>query len=630
MGSSRGASRPPAADCRCRLILAAGLCGAALAAAPLQAQPSSNLSHWLAARAAEGRSSVLAAGPDFPGIPTGSVIAEVRVVAKDLFDTTNPEENRKLFRLANTLHRTTREGVIKSQLLFHPGDVFTPELIAESARILRTNDYLYDVDIKPILREDGQVDVEVTTRDVWTLEGGASFGRAGGRNSSSFSLTDTNFVGTGKEVTLARIGTIDRTSDLARYTDPNLFGSRVRLLLSDAKNSDGGRQRFEVERPFYSLDTRWAAGLITLRDDRLESLYSLGKVDTDFRHLTDSAEVYGGFSPGLIDGYTHRWQAGFTYSRDDFSPSLQRTPLFKSLITGPVLTDPVPPDRTLAYPWVRFESVQDRYVVEKDLDRIQRSEDLNLGRQYNVLLGLSSPRFGGDTQRWIGQAALSDGWRPAPGQIVLYQLGASTRWAKGDAENLVAGARPLVRPRLRRERLLRLARRRPRPPPGRRGPAPARRRQRPARLPDPLPGRRPPGPVHARAALLQRPRGLPPRPPRRRRLLRRRPGLVRRHPHPAGADAAAGPPAAEGPRLRPARRLQPLLARRRPPRRRRLPPRRRPHHPAHPVAGVDGGYVLEPRVRKDPTVPRVRPPFCLCARPFRVSALPFCGSALRF
>jgi outer membrane protein assembly factor BamA len=441
MGLSRGTSRPPASDRRCRLTLAAGLCGAALAAVPLQAQPSSNLSHWLAARAAAEGRPVLAAGPDFPGIPPGSVIAEVRVVAKDLFDTQNPEENRKLFRLANTLHRTTREGVIKSQLLFHPGDVFTPELIAESARILRTNDYLYDVDIKPVLREDGQVDVEVTTRDVWTLEGGASFGRAGGRDTSSFSLTDTNFLGTGKEVTLARIGTIDRTSDLARYTDPNLFGSRVRLLLSDAKNSDGGRQRFEVERPFYSLDTRWAAGLITLRDDRLESLYSLGKVDTDFRHLTDSAEVYGGFSPGLIDGTTHRWQAGFTYSRDDFSPSLQRDPLFKKLITEPVLTEPVPPDRTLAYPWVRFESVQDRYVVEKDLDRIQRSEDLNLGRDYNVLLGLSSPRFGGDTQRWIGQAALSDGWRPAPGQIVLYQLGASTRWAKGDAENLVAGGR---------------------------------------------------------------------------------------------------------------------------------------------------------------------------------------------
>ncbi len=453
MGSSRGTRRPPAIDRRFRLTLATGLCGAALAAVPLAAQPSPNLRLWLLAQplarpAAEPPAAVLAPGPETPAIPPGSVIGEVRVAAKDLFDTANPEENRKLFRLANHLHRTTRAKVIESQLLFHPGDVFSPELIAESARILRTNDYLYDVDIHPVLRADGRVDVEVTTRDVWTLEGGASFGRAGGRNSSSFSLTDTNFLGTGKEVTIARIGSIDRTSDLARYTDPNLLGSRVRLLVSDARNSDGGRQRLEIERPFFSLDSRWAAGLISFRDDRLESLYSLGKVETAFRHLTDSAEVYAGFSPGLVDGFTHRWQAGFTFSRDDFSLSDQRSFLIKDLVkglgkgpvTGPV-TLPLPPDRTLAYPFIRFESVQDRYVVEKDLDRIQRSEDLNLGRQYSLLVGLSSPRFGGDAQRWIGQAALTDGWRPAPGQILLFQLGGSTRWAKGDAENLVAGGR---------------------------------------------------------------------------------------------------------------------------------------------------------------------------------------------
>jgi hypothetical protein len=66
---------------------------------------------------------------------------------------------------------------------------------------------------------------------------------------------------------------------------------------------------------------------------------------------------------------------------------------------------------------------------------------LNLGRQFSALVGLSSPTFGGDASRWVAQTAVSDGWRPAPGQIVLAQLGGSTRWAEGDAENLVAGGR---------------------------------------------------------------------------------------------------------------------------------------------------------------------------------------------
>ena len=436
MDLSRGLRRPPASD---RLLLVVRLMATALCAAPVQAQPSPGLYRWLSARSEGARLPVLTAGPEAPTIPPGSVIGEVRVAARDIFDTGNPGEDRKLFRFANRLHRTTRPGVIERQLLFKPGDVFSPELIAESARLLRTNDYLYDVDIRPVPRGDGKVDVEVATRDVWTLQGGASFGRAGGRNSASFSVDDSNFLGTGKEIELDRIGTIDRTSNLVRYTDPSLLGSRVRLLASYADNSDGGRQRLEVERPFYSLDTRWAAGVRGFRDDRLESLYTLGKAETFFRHRTDFVEAYGGYSPGLADGVTHRWEAGFTYTRDDFSRTAN---LPASLGFGKALKlFPLPPDRVLTYPWVRFESVQSRYVVEKDLDRIQRSEDLNLGRQYSLLLGLSSPTFGGDGTRWVAQTAIADGWRPTPGQIVLVQLGGSTRWSQRDAENLVAGGR---------------------------------------------------------------------------------------------------------------------------------------------------------------------------------------------
>jgi hypothetical protein len=435
MGRSRGARRPPVSDRFFRLSTAAAVGGAVLLAPPAGAQPSPNLFHRLSLQAAPGepRPAVLGVTPPgAPAIPPGTVIGEVRVVSKDIFDAGKPGEDNRIFRLANRLHRTTRMGVIERQLLFRPGEVFSPELVEESARLLRTNDYLYDVDIQPVMREDGKVDVEVTTRDVWTLQGGVSFGRAGGRNSSSFSLEDSNFLGTGKELSLARIGTIDRTSNLVRYTDPNLLGSRVRMLLSYADNSDGGRQRFEIEQPFYSLDSRWAAGLRTFRDDRLESLYKAGKVALAFRHRNDFLELYGGLSPGLVNGSTRRWQAGFTYSRDDFSGPTGQFP--KKVF-------PLPPDRVLAYPWVRFESIQDGYVVERDLDRIQRSEDLNLGRQTSLLVGLSSPTFGGDGTRWILQSAVADGWRPTSRQILLAQLGASTRWFRGDAENLVAGGK---------------------------------------------------------------------------------------------------------------------------------------------------------------------------------------------
>jgi hypothetical protein len=436
MDSSRGNRRPPVFDRIFRLYLASGLLGLSslLLPGPAPAQPSPNLIPWLRAQAERSAPGVLAAEPEVgvPAIPPGSVIGEVRIVNQDIFDPSRPGEDRKIFHFANRLHRTTRPGVIESQILFQPGDVFSPELVAESARLLRQNDYLYDVEIKPILREDGKVDVEVTTRDVWTLQGSASFSRSGGENNTSFSLEDTNVLGTGKELSVARIGTFDRTSNLIRFRDPNLLGSRVSLTASYADNSDGGRQRLELEKPFYSLTTRWAAGARALHDERIERLFKAGKPTAGFEQRHDFLEVYGGLSTGLVNGTTRRLRAGFTHSSETFVPSAQ---LPKDLLVF------LPKDRTIAYPWISFESVQDHFVVERDLNRFERSEDMNLGWQYNVLVGWSDPTFGANRESLIFQSAFSSGWRPTSRQLIEAQGGVSTRWAENNAENLVAGGR---------------------------------------------------------------------------------------------------------------------------------------------------------------------------------------------
>jgi outer membrane protein assembly factor BamA len=361
-----------------------------------------------------------------PEIPPGTVIGEIRVVTRNIFNPEDPSEDRWVFRLANRLHRKTRPGVVESQLLFRPGDPYSPELVEESERLLRRNDYLYDAKIRPVLREDGKVDVVVETRDVWTLQGGAGFSRAGGENTTTFEVTDSNFLGTGKDVTVSRIGTVDRTSNLFRYQDPNVLGTHARLFLSLADNSDGGRERFELERPFYSLDARWAAGVRMFKDDRISRLFKAGKATTGFRHETELLEAYGGYSTGLVNGMAHRFRLGFTHSREDFD----LTPRFPK---GGLL----PEDRTLAYPWISYDLVEDGFVVERDLNRIQRPEDLNLGRQLHVRLGFSSPSFGADREQWIGEAGASAGWRPGPRQLLLASAGGRTRWGKGEAENLI-------------------------------------------------------------------------------------------------------------------------------------------------------------------------------------------------
>ena len=69
---------------------------------------------------------------------------------------------------------------------------------------VRDTRYLNDAWIRPTAYRDGRVDVEVITKDVWTLNPGLSFGRKGGRNTSGFEIEELNLLGRGSQLSLGR------------------------------------------------------------------------------------------------------------------------------------------------------------------------------------------------------------------------------------------------------------------------------------------------------------------------------------------------------------------------------------------------------------------------------------------
>lgn len=363
------------------------------------------------------------AEPDLQG-----TVGEIRVVTKSIFDPSKPGEDKWVFRMADRLHRTTRPEVIERQILLRPGDPYSPEAVAESERILRANRYLYEAEIRPVAAGDGLVDLEVETRDVWTLRAGISFNRAGGENSTDFTLQDANFLGTGKDLTLWRISNVDRTSTLFRYRDPGLFGTRTQLELSAADYSDGGSRRFEIERPFYALDVRRAAGFKVYTYHRIDSLYDRGEIFQKILHTREQLEAYVGFSPGLSGGASRRWLIGFNRELDEFDypPGGDSTPL-------------PPVNRLFTYPWIGFEYVEDGFVTERQLDQIQRTEDLNLGTQLRLRLGWSTAGLGADRDHLIASTKVTTGWRPGGRQLLLAALEGGSRWGNRGRENLLVG-----------------------------------------------------------------------------------------------------------------------------------------------------------------------------------------------
>jgi hypothetical protein len=372
---------------------------------------------------------------------SGATIGEITFRRSNIFDPSVPAENRKLFRAANHLHRTTREHVIEDLLLFRPGDRYSVQKIEESERLLRATHYFYDPEIHVVRVAEGKVDLQVVTRDLWTLKGGAGVGRSGGTNSTHFKIEDTNLLGTGQTLEVERSSDVDRTTSRLHYRDPNVGHGRVLFDLGYSSNSDGDLKSFQVERPFYSFDSRWAAGLTAVADDRVDSLYRLGHIFEGFRHKQEQFTLYGGLlrggsrgAGGAIDkeARAHRYSVGFTYERNQFATDPDRRP--------PAV---LPPDRTLSFPWIAFDSVGNDYLKTRNFDQLGRAEDLSLGRRFHGRLGLSLTAFGADRDEGIFDSTASWGYRPPahPAQTILLSGTASGRYGSDGGRNLQAGLR---------------------------------------------------------------------------------------------------------------------------------------------------------------------------------------------
>jgi hypothetical protein len=330
----------------------------------------------------------------------GAQIGEVVIRADQVFDPSDPLESRFLYRLANRLHIPTQESAIRAQLLFRPGDLYAHRQIEETERNLRSLRFLREPRIQPLAYHDGVVDIEIHTQDVWTMSPGFAFGRAGGTNSANIEFEDSNFLGLGKFVQAGIGSDVDRTTKMLEWRDPNVLGSRWRSGLRLADSTDGSGFEAEVVRPFFSLDTRHSVGVSALADQSVERRYSLGSIVDGYQRDQSEFDLYAGWSAGLRDGWARRWMAGLHYDAVHFAES--------PLAPAP---EHLPDDRRLAYPYIRYEAIQDDFSVGRNQDQIGRTEDLSFGTRFSAELGWSSPAFGADRSAAIVKTEVSRGLR---------------------------------------------------------------------------------------------------------------------------------------------------------------------------------------------------------------------------
>ncbi|MEQ8954974.1 MAG: hypothetical protein RL120_12655, partial [Gammaproteobacteria bacterium] len=260
-------------------------------------------------------------------------------------------------------------------------------------------------------------DVEVITKDTWSLTPGISFDRSGGENTHSFSLRDSNLLGRGKTLSLASKKDTDRRSRELLYRDNNVLGTRIRNRSSYIDSDDGSTRLFELGLPFYALDTRRAWKVFVENGQRIDTQYFRGKEVSEVRHDVNDYRLEYGFSRGLQMGRSQRWSFGLAQREHNFT-------------LGPGLPPPVrfPEDRKLVYPFLSFESVEDNYVTSFNLNQLYRTEDLHLGGRFTWLLGYAADGFGSDQERLVLNGSWSDTLRYNERQLWQYSLNWKGYW----------------------------------------------------------------------------------------------------------------------------------------------------------------------------------------------------------
>jgi len=368
----------------------------------------------------------------------GKTIRSIKVVVREIFDDPNLTG---FYRTANSLKISTKETVVRRELLIKEGDSYEQFKAEESVRNLRALGYLSNVEIIPTVDGDS-VDLEVRCQDTWTFIPTLGYSSGTGQNNMQAGLSESDLLGLGKRAEFLYRQQDGRKGLEAVYDDDRVWGSSVSFVGGVFQRNDGHREVFELGKPYRSLTQKGAWVLTGDESDTVGRLWRNGDVRYIYRQRKNDFGFRYSTATGEPETTVQRFSLGYSYSEARFKQADESDYDDLSLDPTEVSNDPsgLASNRRFSGPVLAFESIRSDFISLDYIDRFERVQDYNLGATFSASAHIAPDFLGSDDSAALLNANRSFGRRIGTRGFIRGEMGINTRISNERFENTLARA----------------------------------------------------------------------------------------------------------------------------------------------------------------------------------------------
>ena len=298
----------------------------------------------------------------------------------------------------------TKEEVIRRELLFGEGDIYTEADRVESEQILRRKTYIGAAKIEAQWDELLKtVTVHVSITELLSFPLGVDLNLNNQKRYWMLQFRDPNLFGSGQSTLwryerISEIGERTRSLVRGRYNNPRLFTSHWNFDGEYIQKRDGDSLLVLLERPQYTLKSRWSASIRFSESVNPVNWYENGRETDRFEQSLQGAfaNVQRYFGDRRQQNYIGLWAT---------SRRLKYVLLNKSGESGAMLEE-----RDIKRVGFTLGRKHTAYHKTRFLQRMGHEENFLVGAQYALSLGYASALYGSDRAESYAELVVGSGW----------------------------------------------------------------------------------------------------------------------------------------------------------------------------------------------------------------------------